>query len=30
MVAVDQQVSDEVLAKIRALPKVVRVNPLQF
>jgi D-3-phosphoglycerate dehydrogenase len=30
MVAVDEQVSDEVLAKIRALPQVVRVNPLQF
>jgi D-3-phosphoglycerate dehydrogenase len=30
MVAVDEPVSDDVLAKIRALPQVVRVNPLQF
>ena len=30
MVAIDEPVSEEVLAKIRALPQVVRVNPLQF
>ncbi|KAB2910882.1 MAG: phosphoglycerate dehydrogenase [Hyphomicrobiaceae bacterium] len=30
MVAVDEAVSDEVLAKVRALPQVVRVNRLQF
>jgi D-3-phosphoglycerate dehydrogenase len=30
MVAVDEPVSEDVLAKIRALPQVVRVNPLQF
>ena len=30
MVAVDEQVSEEVLAKIRALPQVVRVNRLEF
>ena len=30
MVAVDEPVSDEVLAKVRALPQVVRVNRLQF
>ncbi len=30
MVAVDEQVSDEVMAKIRALPQVVRVNRLEF
>jgi len=30
MVAIDEPVSEEVLAKIRALPQVVRVNPLEF
>jgi D-3-phosphoglycerate dehydrogenase len=30
MVAIDEPVSDEVLAKIRALPQVVRVNTLEF
>jgi D-3-phosphoglycerate dehydrogenase len=30
MVAVDEPVPDEVLAKIRALPQVVRVNRLEF
>ena len=30
MVAVDEPVSDEVLAKVRALPQVVRVNRLEF
>ncbi len=30
MVAIDEPVSDEVLAKIRALPQVVRVNRLEF
>lgn len=30
MVAVDEPVSDEVLAKVRALPQVVRVNRLKF
>ena len=30
MVAIDEPVSEEVLAKIRALPQVVRVNPLAF
>jgi D-3-phosphoglycerate dehydrogenase len=30
MVAIDEPVSDEVLAKIRSLPQVVRVNPLAF
>ena len=30
MVAIDEPVSDDVLAKIRALPQVVRVNPLAF
>jgi D-3-phosphoglycerate dehydrogenase len=30
MVAVDEPVSDEVLARIRALPQVVRVNRLEF
>jgi D-3-phosphoglycerate dehydrogenase len=30
MVAVDEPVAEEVLAKIRALPQVVRVNPLAF
>ena len=30
MVAVDEQVSEDVLAKIRALPQVVRVNRLEF
>ena len=30
MVAVDESVSDEVLAKIQALPQVVRVNRLEF
>jgi D-3-phosphoglycerate dehydrogenase / 2-oxoglutarate reductase len=30
MVAVDEPVSDEVMAKIRALPQVVRVNRLAF
>jgi D-3-phosphoglycerate dehydrogenase len=30
MVAVDEPVSDAVLAKIRALPQVVRVNRLEF
>ena len=30
MVAIDEPVSEDVLAKIRALPQVVRVNPLEF
>lgn len=30
MVAIDEPVSEEVLARIRALPQVVRVNPLTF
>jgi D-3-phosphoglycerate dehydrogenase len=30
MVAVDEPVSDEVLARIKALPQVVRVNRLEF
>jgi D-3-phosphoglycerate dehydrogenase len=30
MVAVDEPVPEEVLAKIRALPQVVRVNRLEF
>ena len=30
IVAVDEPVSDEVLAKVRALPQVVRVNRLEF
>jgi len=30
IVAIDEPVSDEVLAKIRALPQVVRVNRLEF
>ena len=30
MVAIDEPVSEDVLAKIRALPQVVRVNPLAF
>ena len=30
MVAVDEPVAEEVLAKIRALPQVVRVKPLEF
>ena len=30
IVAVDEPVSEEVLAKIRALPQVVRVNRLEF
>jgi D-3-phosphoglycerate dehydrogenase len=30
MVAIDEPASDAVLAKIRALPHVVRVNPLEF
>lgn len=30
MVAIDEPVSEEVLGKIRALPQVVRVNPLAF
>ena len=30
MVAIDEPVSEEVLAKIRSLPQVVRVNPLAF
>ena len=30
MVAIDEPVSDEVLAKIKALPQVVRVNRLEF
>jgi D-3-phosphoglycerate dehydrogenase len=30
IVAVDEPVSEEVLAKIRALPQVVRVNLLEF
>jgi D-3-phosphoglycerate dehydrogenase len=30
MVAVDEQVPEEVLAKVRALPQVVRVNRLEF
>jgi D-3-phosphoglycerate dehydrogenase len=30
MVAIDQPVSEEILEKIRALPQVVRVNPLVF
>jgi D-3-phosphoglycerate dehydrogenase len=30
IVAVDEPVSDEVMAKVRALPQVVRVNRLQF
>jgi D-3-phosphoglycerate dehydrogenase / 2-oxoglutarate reductase len=30
MVAVDEPVAEEVLAKIRALPQVVRVMPLEF
>jgi D-3-phosphoglycerate dehydrogenase / 2-oxoglutarate reductase len=30
MVAIDEAVPDEVLAKIRALPQVVRVNRLEF
>ena len=30
MVAVDEPVSEEVMAKIRALPQVVRVNRLAF
>jgi len=29
-VAIDEPVSEEVLAKIRALPQVVRVNRLEF
>ena len=30
MVAVDEPVTDEVLAKVRALPQVKRVNRLEF
>ena len=30
MVAVDEPVSEEVMAKIEALPQVVRVNRLEF
>jgi D-3-phosphoglycerate dehydrogenase len=30
MVAVDEPVTEAVLAKVRALPQVVRVNRLQF
>jgi D-3-phosphoglycerate dehydrogenase len=30
MVAVDEPVSEEVMARIRALPQVVRVNRLAF
>src|SRR5262245_42039276 len=30
MVAIDEPVSEEILEKIRALPQVVRVNPLVF
>jgi D-3-phosphoglycerate dehydrogenase len=30
MVAIDEPVSEEILEKIRALPQVVRVNPLAF
>jgi D-3-phosphoglycerate dehydrogenase len=30
MVAIDEPASDEVLARIRALPQVVRVNRLEF
>ena len=30
MVAIDEPVSEEILQKIRALPQVVRVNPLVF
>ena len=30
MVAIDEPVSDEVLAKVRALPQVKRVNLLEF
>ncbi len=30
MVSVDEPVPEEVVAKIRALPQVVRVNPLEF
>jgi hypothetical protein len=30
MVAIDEPASDDVLARIRALPHVVRVNRLEF
>jgi D-3-phosphoglycerate dehydrogenase len=30
MVAIDEPVTDEVLAKVRALPQVKRVNRLEF